>query len=254
MRRALGVSLTIMAVLTVGGRAFPAEADPDQEKAVAVVKRLGGKVEIDQSRLGKLVVAVDLLFAKTTDEDLAQLKVLTSLERLDLGGRVSKFTNSGLAALEGMKNLRSLSLAGSKITDGGLSHIKGLTELRRLNLGKLITDAGLEHLKDLTNMEDLDLAGNKITDAGLKHLAGMKKLKRLDLSNTLITDAGLEHLKGFTELKQLFLYANHGITDAGLKHLAALKQLKYLDLTATKITDNGGNDLQKELPNTKIFR
>jgi hypothetical protein len=33
-----------------------------------------------------------------------------------------------------------------------------------------------------------------------------------------------------------------------------MKQLKYLDLTATKITDNGGNDLQKELPNTKIFR
>jgi Leucine-rich repeat (LRR) protein len=82
----------------------------------------------------------------------------------------------------------------------------------------------------------------------------MKKLKRLDLSNNPITNAGLEHLKGLTELKRLFLYANHGITDAGLKHLSGMKQLEHLDLYATKVTDNGANDLQKELPKTRISR
>ncbi len=115
----------------------------------------------EKPRPDKPVVAVGLLFAKATDDDLAALKGLTILERLDLGR--TKITNSGLAALEGMKNLKSLNLAGTKITDGGLSHLKNLAELRRLNVGKLITDAGLEHLQGLVNMESLDIAGNKIT-------------------------------------------------------------------------------------------
>jgi hypothetical protein len=43
------------------------------------------------------------------------------------------------------------------------------------------------------------------------------------------------------------------ITDAGLEHLKGLKNLKAVNLRATKVTDAGVADLQKALPNCKIF-
>ena len=57
----------------------------------------------------------------------------------------------------------------------------------------------------------------------------MTCLKWLDLSNTEITDAGLEQLKG-------------------------LKKLEKLDLSNTKVTNAGVKDLQKTLPNLKIYQ
>ena len=59
-------------------------------RVLAAVTSGGWQAHVRPGRdADKPVVAVSLLFAKTTDDDLAQLKSLTSLERLDLGGRVS---------------------------------------------------------------------------------------------------------------------------------------------------------------------
>ena len=44
------------------------------------------------------------------------------------------------------------------------------------------------------------------------------------------------------------------ITDAGLVHLKGLTNLQTLNLGGTKITDAGVADLQKALPNCKIYR
>ena len=70
---------------------------------------------------------------------------------------------------------------------------------------------------------------NDITDTGLVHLKDLTRLKTLSLHQTKITGAGLVHLKGLTNLQKLFLYE-------------------------TEVTAEGIADLQKSLPNCKIYR
>jgi len=43
------------------------------------------------------------------------------------------------------------------------------------------------------------------------------------------------------------------IADAGLVHLTGLPALKILGLTGTQVTDAGVAELQKALPNCRIF-
>jgi hypothetical protein len=109
-----------------------------------------------------------------------------------------------------------------------------------------------EKLKGLTKLKELDLGGTGVTDAGLVHLKGLTKLKELDLSFTKITDAGLIHLKGHTKLESLVL-SNTYVTDAGLVHLKGLTNLERLYLDGTQVTDAGIQDLQRALPNCKIW-
>ena len=122
--------------------------------------------------------------------------------------------------------------------------------------GTTITDAGLVHLKELTNLQTLNLfACTKITDAGLVHLKELTNLKSLRFGSfrSQITDAGLENLKGMTKLEELLLYCPK-VTDAGLVHLTGLANLQELSLGNTKVTDAGVADLQKSLPNCKIYK
>ena len=51
-----------------------------------------------------------------------------------------------------------------RVTDTGLAHLKGLTNLRELNLSSCeVTDAGLVHRKGLTKLNSLDLWGTQVT-------------------------------------------------------------------------------------------
>jgi Leucine-rich repeat (LRR) protein len=60
------------------------------------------------------------------------------------------------------------------------------------------------------------------------------------------------HLKGLTSLQTLNLSGS--ITDSGLVHLKGLTNLQQLYLEDTQITDAGVADLQKALPNCKIYK
>ena len=81
---------------------------------------------------------------------------------------------------------------------------------------------------DLENVTVLALDFTKITDAGLKDVAKLQNLEELSLGRT-------------------------EITDAGLKDVAKLQQLDYLYLRATQVTKAGVAELQKALPNCKIY-
>ena len=114
------------------------------------------------------------------------------------------------------------------------------------------TDAGLVHLEELTALQRLWLEHTQVTDAGLVHLTRLSDLQALFLPDR-ITDAGLVHLKGLGKL-QVLDFADSPITDAGLVHLKGLANLRDLYLHNTQITDAGVADLQKALPNCKIYR
>jgi hypothetical protein len=112
----LGISLAVIA----SGRA--AEVDFEQAKAVAEIRRLHGRVTVDEKSPDKPVIGVSLASPMVTDVALEHLQCLTQLQ--------------------------SLKLAHTHVTDVGLAHLKGLTKLLELYLtGTQVTDAGVEKLQ-----------------------------------------------------------------------------------------------------------
>jgi hypothetical protein len=77
-------------------------------------------------------------------EYLRDIEVL-DLSRTDVG-------DDAMPKFAAMRNLKSLSLTGTKITDAGLEHLKGLTQLRELWLGgeyrsENVTAEGIKRLQ-----------------------------------------------------------------------------------------------------------
>jgi hypothetical protein len=105
-----------------------------------------------------------------------------------------------------------------------------LQRAHRVNYtGRPLSDAALAALSQRANPIVLDLGSSQVTDAGLIHLQGMSNLRFLDLGGTRITDAGLIHLK-------------------------TMSGLRGISLMETYTSADGLDKLQKELPNTKIWR
>src|SRR5262245_17073757 len=139
----------------------PARADEAEDKAVAIVEKLGGQVVRDEKRPGKPVVEVRLDdLPGVTDETLRALAPLQNLTVLYLIG--AKVTDAGLKELAPLKSLAALSLSDTQVTDVGLKELAPLKNLTYLNLyGTKVTDAGLEELVALKNLTILNLYGTK---------------------------------------------------------------------------------------------
>jgi hypothetical protein len=149
----------------------------EQDRAIAEIKKLGGKMEVDSKRPDRPVIAVNLKRTKVMDASLEYLRGLTRLEKLYL--EETQVTDGGLDYLKGLTNIEALELGRTKVTDKGLEHLKGFSRLQRLDLaGTEVTNKGLEHLKKLSQLQALDLSGTKVTDAGIDDLQkALPKLK-----------------------------------------------------------------------------
>jgi len=164
--------LTLLGVATIAVPIAWAQAgNSAQDRAIAAIEKLGGKVERDETAPDKPVIAVNFGTTQVGDEALANLAGLAKLQKLTLNG--TKVTDAGLAQLKGLSKLQKLYLVDTKVGDAGLEHVKGLTELRVLSLvGTQVTDAGLDRLLGLKNLQEVFLAATKVTDAGVKKLQG----------------------------------------------------------------------------------
>jgi hypothetical protein len=84
----------------------------------------------------------------------------------------------------------------SQITENGLVHVQGLKNLSTLNLrGTRITDAALAEFKGYPALSKLDLFGTPVTDTGLELFKGMTYFDEINLVNTLTTDLGEKKLQ-----------------------------------------------------------
>ena len=99
------------------------DKDAAKERAIAEIKKLGGRVEVDGKRPGMPVVEVDLKHTKVVDASLEHLKGLTALERVFL--KETTVTDSGMVYIKGLTNIEVLELSRTKVTDKGLEHLKG---------------------------------------------------------------------------------------------------------------------------------
>lgn len=164
----------------------------ERDKAVAEIKKCGGKVDLDAD---KSVVRVDYSQSIITDDGLAVLKALPTLRVLQLNG--TQISDRGLEQIKVLTALEVLDLNSTGVTDKGLAHLKGLKQLRTLELGDCgeVTNDGVAHLKELAGLEKLFLSGTQINDSGLVHLRGLTKLQTLHFFDTDITDDGIKDLK-----------------------------------------------------------
>jgi hypothetical protein len=99
-----------------------AKVNPEQAQAIAEIKKLGGKVTVDEGILGKPRFCVDLSLAKVIDAGLEHLKGLTKLQGLHPGG--PKITDAGLEHLQGLTKFQRLTLMGTKVTDKGVKKLQ----------------------------------------------------------------------------------------------------------------------------------
>jgi len=124
LRLTLRRLIVAMGVMAYGVTALPAECragDADEDKAIAAIEAIGGRVE-----------------------------------RVEKGGPAgcvhlhdSQGSDAGLAHIAGLKSLKGLYLDSTQVTDAGLAHIAGLTELDGLNLEESkVTDAGIGQFQE----------------------------------------------------------------------------------------------------------
>jgi hypothetical protein len=99
----------------------PARADEAEDKAVAFVEKLGGKVFRDEKAAGRPVVMVLLANTKVTNAGLKELAMLKKLASLNLAK--TQVTDAGLKELTALKNLTVLYLGGTKVTDTGAQEL-----------------------------------------------------------------------------------------------------------------------------------
>jgi hypothetical protein len=178
---------------------------------------------------------------KITDAGMAVLEGMTKLTSLTFQDdlRVPRITGVGLAHLHRMSRLMKLDLSLVPVTDDGLSHLRGPESILEVRLYKTkVTDAGLIHLRVFPNLEVLDLRDTAVAGPGLADLAPLKRLHRLELEASQITDAGLVYLTGLTGLSNLSLCRTR-VSDAGLVYLTGLTDLRDLYLSGTRVSDAG---------------
>ena len=80
---------------------WAAEPSPDQATAIAEIRKLQGKVTVDEDSPDKPAIGVNLAGTQVTDD--------------------------GLQQLEGLTQLKSVNLSNTAVGDAGLEHLEGLT-------------------------------------------------------------------------------------------------------------------------------
>lgn len=183
------------------------------------------------SRLTGLRI-LSLHMTGVTNRQMVLLTSLRSLQALELGREYS-LGNTGLAVLRDLPALEYLD-CDTSATDSGMAHLGQLPNLRwlRLRMGK-IRGSGLAHLANLPRLERLALWGTTgLTDRHIRYLEGLTRLKSLTLwgNDTPLTDATLASLAKLTSLEELyFIRVTTNFTPAGMAQLKTLKHLRKLE-------------------------
>ena len=124
-RHTVTVGPLLVLLLVVGAVA----ADEAEDRAIATIKKLGGKFERDEKKADKPVVRVDIARKDVASAALRELAALKQLQTLFLDG--AKVTDAGLKELAGLTQLQTLGVALTEVTDAGVGELqKALPRLR----------------------------------------------------------------------------------------------------------------------------
>lgn len=193
----LAIVAAVIGVLGLtGGIWYHASTAP--QRAARVIVEAGGKVRYAHDNPAtRIIVSVQLTGRAVRDELLAELSPwsyhLPYVTSLDLSG--SSITDEALASLDGAA-IRTLRLDQTAITDAGLARLEALPQLESLSLQFTpVSDAGLVTLARLPHLQMLYLAGSNVTPAGVATLADCQQLRYVQLDAGQARQAVLAELK-----------------------------------------------------------
>jgi hypothetical protein len=200
---------------------------------------------LDDEMLGHLSTLVELEMLQTnlaeiTDDGLKRLVPLKKLRIVKFFHPSKSFTGSGLAALNELPNLESLTVAGSlSFGDEGMAAVAKLTRLKQLrtwHAGQTIE--GIKKLKDLKNLTSLTLGQRLtyqppafVTDEAIGILVELKSLEFLQLEEARLTFSALSQLKQLPQLNKLNL-EGIDVPEADVERLR--KELPKVEITWKK--------------------
>ncbi|MBX3415762.1 MAG: protein kinase [Pirellulales bacterium] len=142
------------------------------------------------------IVGIDLSGLPIGGDDLVRLDpdAVRNLETLSLAG--TSLGDADLAQLPPLPTLVRLDLSATRVTDAGLPTLTRLTNLRELNLSRTaVSDAGMEPLRSLDRLTHLYLADTRVGDRLPEVLANTRGLSHLGLAGTSITAGGVHRLQ-----------------------------------------------------------
>lgn len=130
---------------------------------------------------------------KLDESRFTQIGELTQLEELQI--RQMPLRDEDLANLRTLSSLKRLVFDSETVSDGGIAHLAGLTSMEDLALSVSMTDAGLSYLTNMSKLHRLQIKGDFL-DEGLRHLEKLKALRTLRItSGNDFSHASLEQLQ-----------------------------------------------------------
>lgn len=100
-------------------------------------------------------------------------------------------------------------MPSNRVTDTLLARLASLTDLRSVSLrDSQVTDAGIVQLKQLTSLQQLLVGGLPITDVGVAQMAGIRSLQEIDLIGTDVTPKGIIPLTELPDIQYVRVHAD----------------------------------------------
>jgi hypothetical protein len=129
-----------------GDDATKPKVKDETEKILEEVRKLGGKVELDEMAAGKPVIFIKLNDIPVEDAFVIRVASIATLRKLHLAS--TKAGDEALKSVGKMKELEHLDLAFAPVTDSGLKHLHSLKNLKRVRLSfTKVTDDGVAELQ-----------------------------------------------------------------------------------------------------------
>jgi len=191
--------------------------------------------------------------ARFTDRQIAYLEGLTQLKSLTLWGGDCRLTDASLASIAKLESLEELYFIRMKprFTPAGLAYLKNLKKLKKLAFaqtwlgqpGDLYGSEIARQLAAMPQLESIEGAGNFLPE-DLKALGALPHLKLLqvylkDHRHGYVSPIGLGHLAGLDSLDELSILTMDPLSEADLTGLERLSGLRYLDISSHGMTDTG---------------
>ena len=132
------------------------------------------------------------------DEDLRNVRLSMPLQKLDLSynGGISEH---GMTSFLNVGSLTSLNLTSTGVAR--LDFLDGMSELRELSLGQTeIDDEDMGLLDELVNLYRLELFGTRITDSAIDAIADIESLHHLDIRYTKVSRDAIQRLRPTVEV------------------------------------------------------
>jgi hypothetical protein len=171
-------------------------ASDRQQRAVAEVLRLGGRISYDweDERNGRDRRGVVRLWLM----NVGRKDYLEEVVGISFAG--TELTDADLSRLHrhlaGLRNVRELRLSRTDVSSDGVAMVVGMPEMAKLFLdGTKIDDGALRHVAAMPGLRVLMLNQTAVTDAGLPHLARCRALRLVNLYETAVTAEGVDQLQ-----------------------------------------------------------